>query len=252
VVNASDAMPNGGKLFVETSHEEVDEDAATENPEIGVGRYAVLTVRDTGMGMSEDVLEHIFEPFFTTKGVDEGTGLGLSTTFGIVKQSEGHIFVESEIEVGSKFQIYLPTVDDPVSTIEESELDDDLLPGSERILLVEDEQLVRSTISVMLEQLGYHVSVASNGEEALRLILANDRTEFDILLTDIIMPLMGGPDLVKIVSSSHPEIKILFMSGYADVSVETQIANDKSEFIRKPITILQLATKLRQVLAQRA
>ncbi|MDP6715240.1 MAG: GAF domain-containing protein [SAR202 cluster bacterium] len=247
-VNASDAMPQGGKLFIETRHEKIEEVVRNHGAEIPAGRYTVLSVRDTGIGMSEEVIEHIFEPFFTTKGMDEGTGLGLSTTFGIVKQSGGQIYVDSAPGVGAEFQIYLPSARDEPQIAKAVTGVSELASGTERILLVEDEELVRTAISTMLEQLGYQVTVAYNGEEALRMMLVSEVGEFQLVLTDIIMPLMNGNDLVAAMRNSNLDTKVLFMSGYADAATEAQIAVDETDFIPKPLTISKLASKLRQVL----
>jgi PAS domain S-box-containing protein len=248
VVNARDAMPNGGKITIETSHTYLDEAYAREHVGIQPGRYVVLTVSDSGVGMDAETQKRIFDPFFTTKGVGKGTGLGLSTVYGIVKQSEGSIWVYSELGTGTTFKVYLPRVDE-VGDSEELAGDARSVPGgSETILLVEDEDLVRSLAVEILEEFGYAVITAPNGTEGLR-ICKEFKGRIDLLISDVVMPQMSGRELAEHISVLRPEIKVLFMSGYTDDAIVRHgILEENMPFIQKPFLPDALARKARELL----
>ncbi|NOU29785.1 MAG: response regulator [Polyangiaceae bacterium] len=247
VVNARDAMPNGGKLTIETANEELDESFASSHLPAKPGPYVVLSVTDTGCGMDQATQNRIFEPFFTTKEQGKGTGLGLSTVFGIVQQSGGGLWVFSEVDHGTAFRIYLPRVDEAV-TLQRVPLASTTLRGSETILLVEDEAQVRAIVRSALRRQGYEVLDASAGEEALAIAAAHPGT-IHLLLTDVVMPLMSGPELAKRVAARVPGIRVLCMSGYSDDSVlRHELREAGVAFLQKPITPSLLAAKVREVL----
>lgn len=251
VVNARDAMPAGGKLKIWTSNEVLTKKEAQQLVEVDPGEYVCLSVSDTGLGMTADVRARIFDPFFTTKEPGKGTGLGLATCYGIVKQNKGHIQVESEPGKGTVFRVYLPCV--PASEYEKDsrDLTNNLPRGEETILLVEDEPAVRQIVTELLEQQGYTVLTAVNGEDALHLIDNQQAPRrIDLLLTDIVMPRLTGTALADKVKVAHPSVKTVFMSGYADESLAKQGALEEAgtAFIQKPFTLEMLARKLREVL----
>jgi two-component system, cell cycle sensor histidine kinase and response regulator CckA len=234
VVNARDAMRDGGTLTITTSSGESDD--------------VVLCVSDTGHGMDAATRERIFEPFFTTKEVGQGTGLGLATVYGVVKQSGGHLSVESEPGAGAEFRIYLPSVDEPLAQPERSFSPPQDAQESETILLVEDEEIVRRLIRDTLRSSGYTVLEAGNGEEAMRICRAQ-RDPVDIVVTDVVMPHMTGPELVDHLSASQPELKVLYVSGYADGrSSQRTSLQPGTELLQKPFTPSMLAQKVREVL----
>jgi two-component system, cell cycle sensor histidine kinase and response regulator CckA len=246
VVNARDAMPKGGRLTVETANVELDEAYASEHVSVKPGRYVRLAVSDTGLGMSAETIAHIFEPFYTTKESGRGTGLGLSTVYGIVKQSGGYIWVYSEPGKGSTFKVYLPRVDQPVQHVGEK------VPtsgkGSEVILLVEDEPDVRELTRMALAQKGYSVIVAASPEDAEKAVEKNG-TEIHLLLTDITLPGMSGHELAKQLTSRRPKMRVLFMSGYTyNVIAQGGMLNDGVAFLQKPFTPSTLAEKVREAL----
>ncbi|MBI4870907.1 MAG: response regulator [Candidatus Riflebacteria bacterium] len=247
-VNARDAMPSGGKLILETENVTLDEGYARTHLDARPGRYAMLAVSDTGSGMTAEVRERIFEPFFTTKDKGKGTGLGLATVYGIVKQSGGSIFVYSEPGKGSSFKIYLPRVD--------QSLGDDLAeePVATRprrglnVLLVEDSPEVRLLSRNILERIGCHVVDAGDPDEALRLASMPDFS-VELLITDFVLPRMSGRDLASRLAASHPRMKILFMSGYTDDAItEHGGLPNGHHFLPKPFTPQGLARKLAEVL----
>ena len=247
-INARDAMPQGGKLLIETAKVELGGDfAACEQIDLKPGPYAVLAVSDTGCGMDEATQSRVFEPFFTTK--EEGTGLGLSTVYGIIKQSGGHTQVWSEPAKGTTFKIYLPrhgAVPESIVTREEARV---VPGGTETVLLVEDESIVRGLATRILRDRGYSVLEAANGADALK--VAGDRMEKDIhlLLTDVVMPQMSGTNLASRLRQLRPGIKVLFTSGYSDIAVsQNGVLDLESSFIQKPFTPLALAQKVREVL----
>ena len=216
-VNARDAMPEGGRLAIVTANVDFDEERARANAPITAGRYVMLAVSDTGVGMDAETQLRIFDPFFTTKPEGQGTGLGLATVFGIVKQSGGQIFVESEPGRGATFRVFLPWVDDLPDTV--AAVAPVALPrGSETILLVEDTQDLREVIREVLEEQGYSVLVSSQGEEALALARAHDGP-IHLLLTDVVMPRLGGARLAEILAAEQPGLRVLYMSGHVDSAI---------------------------------
>jgi PAS domain S-box-containing protein len=263
VVNAREAMNPGGRLTIETRNINVDELAGLEDlgsvqdsgalkqPEVKPGRYVMLAVTDTGRGMSPSTQAQIFEPFFTTKGFKKGTGLGLATVHGIVAQSGGEIFIESELERGSKFSVYLPLVSDAVagpSGFRDGSEPEQALAGTETILLVEDEDGVRSVLSSVLRRFGYQVLAARSGEEAVAICELPDQP-VDLLMTDVVMPEMGGRELAKRVHALRPRVPILYLSGYVDDALlRSGLLAEESFFLRKPVAPHVLALNVRQIL----
>lgn len=248
VVNARDAMPKGGNVLVKVENFDLDSQAARKFETIAAGKFVRLSVSDTGTGMDKETLSHIFEPFYTTKDVNQGTGLGLSTVYGIVNQSGGEIEVDSVEGVGSTFRIYLPRSDGSNLIVERS---DPIAKNSvchETILLVEDEEIIRSLFQQSLEDQGYHVLTACNGIEAIS--LAEEYREIiDLIITDVIMPKMGGYELMQEISKSRPDLAVLFISGYSDVMVSNQGLIDKDhQFLQKPFDIIELREKIRSIL----
>ncbi len=246
VVNARDAMPQGGKLLIETAGVEWDERYAQSHPESHVGRYARLAVSDTGVGMDPEIQRHIFEPFFSTKEVGKGTGLGLATVQGIVAQSGGYIEVYSELGHGTIFKIYLPRLDETVADPGLAEAAGGLR-GHETVLLVEDQVEVREYAIAALKAYGYQVVTAQNAGEAL--LLFEHGRSVDLVLTDVVMPNMSGRELANRLEKLRPGIKVLFMSGYTDDAVaQYGVLDLNSRFIQKPFSPEQLAVKIRKVL----
>jgi PAS domain S-box-containing protein len=252
VVNARDAMPDGGKLTIETAAVVLDEQYVSTHLEVTPGPHVMLAVTDTGEGMSQAVAARIFEPFFTTKEVGKGTGLGLSVVFGIVKQSGGSISVYSEPGLGTTFRIYFPQVE-PTLVAEQSPVrvpkqEIALLRGNETILLVEDEEAVRIFAASVLRRQGYEVIEAQNGVEALD-VLERTHGSVRLLLTDVVMPEMGGPALVARLRDLYPTLPVLYMSGYAERAVvHNGLVKSKQAFLQKPFTPIVLARKVREVL----
>jgi PAS domain S-box-containing protein len=247
VINARDAMPNGGTLTIETSSVHLSEARKVRQEEVAPGDYVVLRVSDTGCGMDDATLLRIFEPFFTTKRQGKGTGLGLSTVYGIVKQSGGAIFVESQPDQGSKFQIYFPRVEGKAIDLNGNVPKAEWLRGSERILLAEDEVEVRRLIYDVLTRNGYAVVQAPNGREAIALAgkLSN---EFDLLLTDVVMPEMGGGILAQKLTAQMPELRVLYMSGYTDDAIVQHGLREGAHFLQKPFTVESLLRGVRDAL----
>jgi two-component system cell cycle sensor histidine kinase/response regulator CckA len=246
-INARDAMPKGGKLTIETANVLLSDDYAATHIDCKAGEHIMLAITDTGFGMAPDVLAHIFEPFFTTKEVGKGTGLGLAMVFGIIQQNNGCIQVYSEPEHGTTFKIYFPAVtgqtipkSDSVSNLE--------VGGTETILLVEDEESVRGMALTSLQMHGYKVLTATDGKDALRIIQAHGGS-LDLVLTDVVMPNLSGPELARNLQIQFPQVKVLFMSGYTDDAVVRHgLLEADVSFIQKPYTPLALARKVRQVL----
>jgi len=248
-INARDAMPQGGKLKIEAANVVLDETYAAEHEGVAPGKYVVLTISDTGTGMSAEVRARIFEPFFTTKEVGKGTGLGLATCYGIVKQSGGHISVDSEPGHGTTFTIHLPQLEGAATVRPKRDESDDLPHGKETVLLVEDEPSLLKLASLILQELGYTVLEASNGREALRIAKERNGQGVDLVLTDVVMPQMGGKELADQIHAAHPEIKVLFSSGYTvNTIVHHGVLDDGVAFLNKPYTRDVLARKVREVL----
>jgi two-component system, cell cycle sensor histidine kinase and response regulator CckA len=248
-VNARDAMPQGGKITVETSAVTLDEEFAALHPGAKAGAHVLLSVRDTGTGMSAATLTRVFEPFFTTKEVGKGTGLGLATVFGIVRQSGGVICVESVLGSGTTFSVYFPVTARIVSLLPEAvSMDRVSLLGTETILLVEDEERVRVLVRSILNKLGYTVLDAQSGGDAL-LLCEQHPDGIDLLLTDVVMPRMSGRQLAERLSLIRPQLKVLYMSGYTSDTVLRHGVRDATiAFIQKPITPSALARKVREAL----
>ncbi|MBS1912778.1 MAG: PAS domain S-box protein [Bacteroidetes bacterium] len=251
-VNARDAMPEGGQLNIETSNVEWTEEESRMTIDAAPGRYVMLSVTDTGVGIEPDVLAHIFEPFFTTKDAGKGTGLGLATVFGIIKQSGGHVRVYSEIGLGTSFRIYLPAIEGvPHDTPDNDAFVGDDLQGSEVILLVEDEPAVREVTRSILESFGYSVVEAGDGGQALA-VLQERGTAVDIVLTDVVMPGMSGRQLAEQLRAMRPELPVLFMSGYTnDAILRRGMIGNNEMFVHKPFTPIGLARKIRETLNSR-
>ena len=250
VINARDAMPNGGELTIETGVTTLDESYADSHADVTGGLYAVLAVSDTGEGMSTETLKRVFEPFFTTKAPGDGTGLGLATVHGIVKQSGGNIWVYSELGHGTTFKIYLPVVEAEV-TSRRVAARDSTLGGDETILVVEDQDSVRSVVTLMLERNGYTVYTAACPADALGLV-EQDETHFDLLLTDLVMPQLGGRELAAQINKLRPALRVLFMSGYADHAATRSDKIDQSaNYLEKPFSESQLTHHVRNALDDR-
>ncbi len=246
-VNARDAMPRGGRLTIAIAATVFDEDGVRTKPNLHPGDYAVLTVTDTGCGMSPEVLAHLFEPFFTTKEIGKGTGLGLATAYGIVEQAGGHTEVESNTGAGTTFRIYLPRVEAPAG--EPPAPPPPLpLPGAETVLLVEDEAMIRSYAALVLREQGYHVIEASDGSEALELCRRH-QGPLHLLLTDVVLPRLGGRELAERSAALRPGLRVLFISGYTeDTVLRHGVIKSDVHFLAKPFTPAILIGKVRAVL----
>jgi len=241
-------MPGGGKIVIETANVDLDVGYCALHPYVAPGRFVMLSVSDTGVGMSEEVKAHIFEPFFTTKERGSGTGLGLATTYGIVKQAGGSIEVYSEVGIGTTFKVYLPRVEEEVVIPEKDDRPTDLPGGTESVLIVEDEGILRNLCVQILERLGYGVLQARNGTEAIAVAQGCD-DRIDLLLTDVVMPGMNGSELATQLVLHHPEMKVLFTSGYTeDVISHHGVLAEGVSFIGKPYTPSALARKVREVI----
>ncbi|HMK76528.1 MAG TPA: PAS domain S-box protein, partial [Thermodesulfobacteriota bacterium] len=248
-VNARDAMPSGGKLAIATANVELDEEYARAHVSVTPGRYVNLSVSDTGIGMTQEVKEKVFDPFFTTKEKGKGTGLGLSMVYGIVKQSGGNILVYSEPGRGTTFKIYLPRTEEEADTLQEREETDFYPRGSETVLLVEDDVLVRDLANRLLEQQGYRVLKAADGQEALRVAKEHVGETIHLLLADIVMPQMGGKELADWLKISRPNVKVLYTSGYADNAiVHHGVLDPGTHFLQKPFSLKTLSHKVREIL----
>jgi PAS domain S-box-containing protein len=251
LVNAHDAMPEGGKLEITTNNVDLDEDSAASHPEATAGRYILMTVTDSGHGMDEATCQHVFEPFFTTKESGKGTGLGLATIYGIVKQSDGWIDVRSEVGVGTSFMIYLPRMDGRLLP-ERNGIIAPTEGGGETILLVEDQEAIRSLAKATLKQHGFQVIDASDGQEAIA-VAERYCGEIHLLLTDVVMPGMNGKELSERLKVSRPGLKVLFVSGYtANVISHGGVIDHGIAYMPKPFSPDGLAAKVRKVLADPA
>ncbi len=247
-VNARDAMPSGGKMTIETANVELDENYTKKYADVQPGNYVMLAISDTGHGMDEETQSHIFEPFFTTKQKGKGTGLGLSTVYGIVKQSKGHVSFYSEIEKGTTFKIYLPSVQNEEVKTQATNERNHLSIGWETILLVEDEDAVRTSTKEILTLCGYNVLEAENGLKALEICMSY-KEPIHLVLTDVVMPRMNGSELATRLSTILPHAKILFMSGYTDDAIiHHGVLEEGINFIEKPFTPDSITRKIREVL----
>lgn len=248
--NARDAMPEGGKFTVETTNISVVQGTNQSDTAIAPGDYTVLEISDNGLGIPPDVKDHLFEPFFTTKEVGKGTGLGLATCFGIVEQNGGRIEVESELDGGTTFRILLPRASEEVPGLPIAYESIDLHRGTETVLIVEDEPLVRNMVVRILFEQGYRVLEAANGEEALRVVNTHAGENIHLLLTDLVMPQMGGKDLAERLKTLRPNTKVLLTSGYSsDLSFQNGELGEKVSFIQKPFMPADLVSKVQEVLA---
>ena len=248
-VNARDAMPNGGKLIIATNNVTLDEDDALMCPSAIPGNYVMLSVSDTGTGMTDEVKAHLFEAFFTTKSLGKGTGLGLATCHSIVRQSGGYIGVHSEIGKGTTFKIYFPEVEQPLDVSTKSSHSRVLPRGTETLLIVEDDQSVRQLARDVLNAQGYDVLTASNGQNALDVVRDHKGSPIGLVVTDVIMPLMGGKVMAELLKMTYPDFKILFTSGYTDDSIACDgVLEADVEFLPKPYTRASLVHKVREML----
>jgi two-component system cell cycle sensor histidine kinase/response regulator CckA len=247
-LNARDAMPSGGALVIETAVKRLDRPEPSVDAPIPPGSYVMLVVRDTGSGMDADTRAHLFEPFFTTKGPGKGAGLGLATVYGIVKQIGGYIKVESEAGHGATFALYFPTTDEPILAPSRPLTRESPTVGSELVLLVEDNSVVRGLVSRALKRHGYRVVEADSGQQALALA-ETVREPIDLILSDVVMPGMQGPELVAQLKATRPQSKVLYMSGYpADAFDKGQGAGSPGEWLQKPFTTGRLLQRVRELL----
>jgi len=245
-INARDAMPHGGSLIIRTERSKLDENFKKIHGFGRPGNYVKLSVSDTGIGMDESTMKRIFEPFFTTKEVGKGTGLGLASAYGIVKQHDGYITVSSALSMGTTFDIYLPLIDTPhprrVSAVPETK------GGAETILIVEDDRDVRSTLTRILEKQGYITIEAMDGDDALRLY-EEHRTEVDLIILDVVMPGRNGKEVLDEITRINPSVKAVFVSGYTgDIVIDKGVENDSVDFLQKPLSVPKLLSKVREVL----
>ena len=246
-VNARDAMPRGGKLTIETQTVELDAQySRMKAGEIAAGKYIMLAISDTGIGMSLEVQAQIFEPFFTTKEVGKGTGLGLASVYGTVRQSGGFIWVYSEPEKGSTFKLYFPAIEASGDAVKSMAAATPEAGGSEEVLLVEDEPTLRELTSAFLQSKGYRVLEASNGVQALE--LCRMHTSIAVLVTDVVMPELGGPALAAYATKMVPNLKVVFMSGYTDRAMDQKVLEGGTEFLQKPFSFDTLARTIRRAL----
>jgi PAS domain S-box-containing protein len=249
VVNARDALPNGGKLNISTSNVTLDQNDTRTNPAAIAGDYVMLSVADTGTGMTDEVKKRLFEAFFTTKPKGKGTGLGLATCHTIVQQSGGHISVESAVGKGTTFKVYFPRVDQQLDGAPRLAQSQPLPRGTETLLVVEDEPSVRHLAHDVLESQGYQVLRAANGQHALHVAREHKGRPISLVITDVIMPVMGGKAMAEWLKATYPDIKILFTSGYTDDAIARHGVLDPAvEFLPKPYTPLTLVRKVREML----
>ncbi|HEY8240337.1 MAG TPA: ATP-binding protein, partial [Kiritimatiellia bacterium] len=247
-LNARDAMPGGGMLSITTSNAAVDESHALRLGDVGPGTYVGLEISDTGTGMDAETRQHLFEPFFTTKERGKGTGLGLATVYGIVKQSGGHISVYSEPGNGSTFRVYLPRVEHPSDAAELEPPKVGLLSGHETILVVEDEDLVRKLTCAMLQKQGYKIIAARHGDEALRLAATYDGP-IDLVLSDVVMPGIKVEEMAERILDQRPGLKLLYMSGHPESTIiHLGVFSGSMPLLKKPFTAAELGKKVRESL----
>ncbi|HPI62503.1 MAG TPA: response regulator, partial [Alphaproteobacteria bacterium] len=255
-VNSRDAMPSGGKLLITTENRTLDSEMNVNNETIPSGDYVLLSIQDTGTGISPEIMDRIFDPFFSTKEIGKGTGLGLSTVYGIIKQTKGYIFVESALGKGTVFYIYLPKyqAEQNIKEINDNDLTASKiedLTGVGNILLVEDEDAVRIFSARALRNKGYQVIEARSGEAALE-IIKQQAAPIDLLVSDVMMPQMDGPTLIREAYKIIPDLKVIFISGYAEDSFRERLQNDQGiQFLPKPFSLKQLAEKVQNVLKEK-
>jgi len=250
-VNARDAMPNGGKLTIKTANVRFDDVTSFYGVAVPPGDYVTLSVTDTGTGMDAETQKRLFEPFFTTKAAGKGTGLGLATVYGIVKQSAGYIFADSELRKGTTFKVYIPRVELRVEEVSSSAKIEGFLPGSETLLVVEDERSFRDVLCDGLKAKGYQVLVASNGVDALK-VAERHSGRIDLLITDVIMPQMSGPELARGLIDLRGSLDVLYMSGYADDKLRAVPgSNSELTWIQKPFYLDDLLQKIKQILQRK-
>jgi two-component system, cell cycle sensor histidine kinase and response regulator CckA len=251
VVNARDAMPAGGTITLETENASLEPSAGTEAFSVTRGPYVRLSVTDTGTGMAPEIQARVFEPFFTTKALGRGTGLGLSTVYGIVKQTGGYIWVDSQVGQGTRVRIYLPRDKAaPVRLDERPVARGKARRGSETLLVVEDEEGVRELMQAWLESHGYRVLVAGNGVEALETCQAY-QGPIDLVVADMVMPAMGGPALARKLKPLRPGLRVMFISGYADATPgDRDVLDEPTLFLQKPFALSVLVGKVREALDQ--
>ena len=248
-VNSRDAMPSGGKLTIETANVVLDEEYAHAHVAVIPGHYVRLSISDTGVGMPRELKEKVFEPFFTTKEKGKGTGLGLSMVYGIVKQIGGNIWVYSEPGHGTTFKIYLPRVEEQLDTFHALDETDSFPRGGETVLLVEDDPSVRDLALRLLRQQGYTVLEAANGVEALHVAQEHGGEKIHLLLTDVVMPQMGGKELADQLKIFRPDVKVLYTSGHTDDAiVHHGVLEPGTHFLQKPFSLKTLSHKVREVL----
>ena len=246
--NAQDALPAGGSIWIETANVQLDEEFCQAHPFIDPGPYVLLSIRDNGIGMDDESLRHIFEPFYTTKELGKGTGLGLATVYGIVKQHCGYILVASEPAQGTTFQVYLPRLDAPADYITTAPAIEVERRGSETVMVVEDNEMVCNLACSILRKNGYKVIDVLGAEECLR-VFEKQHTAIDLLITDVIMPKINGRELYERLAATYPELKVLYMSGYPDNVISVHGVLEKGvNFIQKPFTVEALSSKVREVL----
>jgi CheY-like chemotaxis protein len=246
-LNARDAMPEGGRLVVETEDVSLEEEYVRQNPYMRTGRYALLTVSDTGIGMDEKTRARVFEPFFTTKGPDRGTGLGLSMVYGIVKQHGGFIHLYSEPGKGTSFKVYFPAIEAQPDAVPEKRREEIVRGGTETILLAEDEEAIRALAERILKGCGYTVLVARDGEEAIEIFRGNK--EIVLAVLDVVMPRKGGKEAFEEMHKQNPRLKVIFMSGYSpDAIRDSFVLIPGTPFLQKPFGPTTLARKIREIL----
>ncbi|HEY5486411.1 MAG TPA: ATP-binding protein [Candidatus Limnocylindrales bacterium] len=250
VVNARDAMPDGGTVTIETENVSVDEPYAIAHLDVRPGPYVLISVTDTGVGMDRATREHIFEPFFTTKGSGKGTGLGLATTYGIVRQSGGHIWVYSEPRIGSSFKLYFPRIDSAANTELPAAGAADAA-GSGRVLVVEDDRVVRNMTTQLLTRAGYEVTAVVGAAEAMAR-LAEEEPPIEVLITDVIMPKISGIELAEWTMDRYPRVGVVLLSGYTAETLNLERVTARgAAFVSKPVTSSQLTVAVRQSMASR-
>jgi CheY-like chemotaxis protein len=249
-INARDAMPEGGKLTIETANAHLDEEYCTQHSEIAPGQFVMIAISDTGAGMTQKVLARVFDPFYTTKSVGKGTGLGLSQVYGFVKQSNGHVKIYSEVGVGTAVKIYLPRHQGPAKEARSPVVQQAVEGGGGQcVLVVEDEPLMLQVTTKTLRELGYMVHSSSSGSEALQIL--EDTPQVQLLLTDVVMPEMNGKQLADEALKRRPNLKIIFTTGYtSNAVVHGGVLDANVNFLSKPFTLEQLQSKLRNVLEQ--